>query len=143
MHHSGVVTRRARSLELFRTAKTGPAATQSRPVSPTKTALAMAAMMPAMSLAAARLARRAFLAATDHGAAGRRELALVLEQAGSDLAAVGNELVAKPLSIALAGVLGLHANVIPTLCGGGRSPHKAPCHQQPGSHQPLAQDCYR
>src|ERR1700738_786019 len=93
------------------------------------------AVTPAMSPARGRLAA----AAPDHSGAGRRELALVLEQARGNLAAVGNELVAQALSIALAGVLVLHSNVIGALRGGRRSPHrKAQCQQQPGSRQRLA-----
>src|SRR5882757_6588378 len=100
---------------------------------------AMSSMVPAVSLAAACLARCAFLAAADHGAARLAELALVLEQARCDLVAVGNELVAKPLSIALASVLVLHSDIVRALRGGRRSPHrKAQCQQQPGSRQRLA-----
>ena len=75
----------------------------------------MAAMVPAVTLST-RLARgRLGATPADHGPAGRRELALVLEQARGNLAAVGNELVAKPLRIALAGILILHSNIILSL----------------------------
>src|SRR5882762_6411615 len=99
----------------------------------------MAAMVPAVTPSVSLARGRLAAPATDHGPAGRRELALVLEQAGGDLAAVGNEFVAKPLSIALAGVLVLHPNVVRALRRGRRSPYgKAQCQQQPGSRQRLA-----
>src|SRR4051812_19718880 len=62
--------------------------------------------MPHVLAAAARLADLlAALAAADHRTAGLADLALVLEQAGGNLGAVRDGVVAELVGIALAGVL--------------------------------------
>src|SRR5437764_1441210 len=61
----------------------------------------------AVMFAPARLAGRlaTALPAADHGAAGRADLALVLEQARRHLGAIRNGIVAELVGVALAGVL--------------------------------------